>query len=106
MAGQHESVSDCYGTANLSMILPWVTHEWQPSTDKCELMDWNHNDFWKTFANMTVEIIGDSLSYEMYTFLALLMGLESHSDDQHWSLKYNRDLVNLACRNKETKLVF
>lgn len=106
----------------------WVTWDWHPfnstinakedhartgsDRDGCIFSPWSKTDFClmasqirlhqtgRAYKNETVlAIVGDSLSWEHYSSLVMLMGLPSRETDAHRSSRLNRNHIQMACNN-------
>ena len=73
---------------------PWF--DWQPASN-CTFVPWSAPHFCQVLQNATVSIIGDSLSWEMYSSLLQLLGQRVHQTDQHRSRDEQRNHVQSAC---------
>jgi GDSL/SGNH-like Acyl-Esterase family found in Pmr5 and Cas1p len=81
------------------------TYDWRPNDGSCELRRWNATAFCYLVQRATVSIIGDSLSWEMYSSLMQLLGTRVHQLDQHRSKSDNINIVLKGCWPK-TKFVY
>jgi hypothetical protein len=72
---EYGQVSNCYGKGNWSSRTPWTTHFWKvPNHANCQFLEWNKTQFCDMMENQSIVIIGDSLSFELYLPLVLMLG--------------------------------
>ena len=72
---EYGQVSHCYGKGNWSSRTPWTTHFWKvPNHAKCQFLEWNKTQFCDMMESQSIVIIGDSLSFELYLPLVLMLG--------------------------------
>jgi hypothetical protein len=81
----------------------YQTYDWM--VDDCHLKPWNATEFCRLFRFSVVSIIGDSLSWEMFSSLNQLLGVRVRQSDQHKSRSQNQNLILDAC-NHDTRIVF
>jgi len=86
------------------MSNPWETWEWSPSED-CLFDPFEETDFCSLLPFATVSIIGDSLSWEMYSSMLQLLGARVRQSDQHKSKNHDKNHVQMACGGR-TKFVW
>lgn len=82
------------------------TFDWTPNDPLCEFSSWNSSRFCRLVKRATVSIIGDSLSWEMYSSLLQLLGVRVHQLDQHRSKSDNKNHILKGCQNPKTKFVY
>lgn len=75
----------------------WDSWSWTPFED-CLFTKWNATELCELLEFATVSIIGDSLSWEMYSSLLQLLGSRVHQTSQFTSKVNNTNHVQLSCR--------
>ena len=87
----------------------WKTWKWLPNAKndgKCYFNSHFHkNDFCNSMRNAVVSIIGDSLSWEHYSSLIQLNGIQTHQGFQHQSRELNTNIYQSVC-NGYTKVLY
>jgi hypothetical protein len=84
---------------------PWLSWDWSTFDESCELSGWNGNKLCRLLRFATVSIIGDSLSWEMYSSLLQLLGQRVLQSSQHRSKIEKANHGQLACGGK-TKFIW
>ena len=84
---------------------PFKYWDWQPIDTSCQLSPWESSDLCQLLPFATVSIIGDSLSWEMFSSLLQLLGARVYQKSQHESKSKNENHVMMAC-NGRTKFVW
>lgn len=113
---EYSKRSVCYSDEDFEK--PWSTWDWKP-TANCVFDRWKRDDFCALASPIvatsnnstkvpqiaTLAIVGDSLSWEHFSSLAMLMGLPSLEQDSHRSYELNTNHIQMAC-NDTWKLVY
>ena len=101
----------CYPADFFKKNEPWETWKWLPydadeSSDKpCKLAEWSSSGFCDLMRGATVSIVGDSLSWEHYSSLVQLNGLQTHQGYQHQSRELHMNIAQSVC-NGHTRIVY
>jgi hypothetical protein len=86
---------------------PWSAWDWQPTTTQCRKTadDIRAADVCDAFSNASVLIVGDSLSFLMYSSLVMRAGCSHAASIEHWHHKSMRDgkpVVAFLCGGSTT----
>ena len=85
---------------------PYKTWDWVPFDSSCELAAWNASQFCNLLRYATVSIVGDSLSWEMYSSLLQLLGARVRQSFQHKSKTEQANHAQLACKDQTTRFIW
>jgi hypothetical protein len=92
-------VSNCYGKGNWSSRTPWTTHFWRvPHHAGCQFLEWNGTQFCDMMQSQSIVIIGDSLSFELYLPLVLMLGGAGVRMNER--LHGNRTILHTGCSGR------
>lgn len=86
-------------------LSPYNTWEWKQDDDSCRFLQWNAELFCNLTAYGQISIIGDSLSWEMYSSLLQLLGARVRQKSQHESKELDKNHIQTSC-GSNTKFVW
>ena len=59
---------------------PWISYDWQPLSDKCNVVRWNATSFCHLMQNKTLAVIGDSINQELRNSIFFMLGKQVRRD--------------------------